>query len=64
MPALHGAMLMWFVLTGGSVAFVVWDSMTNAPTSWVQRIAWILVVLYTGPVNEGHPLPVVGVSTI
>jgi len=41
----------WFVLTAGSLLFVVWDSLTNAPTSWVQRLAWILVVAYTGPVG-------------
>ncbi len=48
---LDGAMLIWFVLTGASLAFVVWDSITNAPTSWVQRLAWILVVAYTGVVG-------------
>jgi len=48
---LQGAMLVWFFLTGGSVVFVVWDSVTNGVTSWVQRTAWILVTLYTGPVG-------------
>lgn len=48
---LNGAMLVWFVLTAASVTFVVWDSITNAPTSWVQRMAWILVVVYTGVVG-------------
>lgn len=51
MEALQGAMLVWFALTGGSVLFAVWDSVTNAPTSWVQRLAWILVIAYTGPVG-------------
>lgn len=45
---LNGAMVVWFVLTGLSVVFVVWDSLTNGVTSWVQRIAWILVTAYTG----------------
>ncbi|WP_444892982.1 DUF4396 domain-containing protein [Microbulbifer sp. TRSA001] len=45
---LAGAMLVWFILMGLSIAFVIWDSITNAPTSWVQRLAWILVILYTG----------------
>ena len=40
---LQGILLLWFVLTAGAVAFVVWDSVTNTPTSWVQRLAWILV---------------------
>ena len=44
-------MLVWFVLAAASVIFVVWDSITNAPTSWVQRVAWILVVGYTGVVG-------------
>lgn len=48
---LQGAMLVWFILTGASVAFVVWDSIFNGVTSWVQRLAWILVTVYTGPVG-------------
>ncbi len=48
---LNGAMLVWFLLTGASVAFVVWDSISNGVTSWVQRMAWILVTIYTGPVG-------------
>jgi hypothetical protein len=39
------------VLTAGAVAFVVWDSVTNTPTSWVQQLAWILVTIYTGPIG-------------
>ena len=48
---LDGAMIVWFVLTAGSLAFVVWDSLTNGVTSWVQRLAWILVTFYTCPVG-------------
>ncbi|MEX3009875.1 DUF4396 domain-containing protein [Hoeflea sp. TYP-13] len=48
---LDGAMLIWFVLTGCSLAFAVWDSISNGVTSWVQRAAWILVTAYTGPVG-------------
>lgn len=48
---LDGAMLVWFILTAFSVAFVVWDSATNGVTSWVQRLAWVLVTVYTGPVG-------------
>ena len=33
---LDGAILVWFILTGASLAFVVWDSFTNGVTSWVQ----------------------------
>jgi hypothetical protein len=48
---LQGIVLLWFVLTGGAVVFVVWDSLTNTPTSWVQQLAWILVTIYTGPIG-------------
>jgi hypothetical protein len=48
---LEGAMIVWFALTIPSVAFVIWDSITNGVTSWVQRLAWILVTLYAGPVG-------------
>lgn len=45
---LDGAMVIWFVLTGLSLMFVIWDSISNGVTSWVQRAAWILVTAYTG----------------
>jgi hypothetical protein len=48
---LDGGMIVWFALTAGSVLFVVSDSVFNGVTSWVQRIAWILVTAYTGPVG-------------
>lgn len=48
---LDGAMLVWFALTGLSVAFVVLDSLANGVTSWVQRAAWVLVTVYAGPVG-------------
>ncbi len=48
---LAGAMLVWFTLTAASTIFVIWDSFTNGVTSWVQRIAWILVTFYAGPVG-------------
>ncbi|WP_422376586.1 DUF4396 domain-containing protein [Roseibium sp.] len=48
---LQGAMIVWFSLTAASLAFVIWDSLFNGVTSWVQRLAWILVVAYTGPVG-------------
>ncbi len=48
---LDGAMIVWFTLAFLSVLFVIWDSLFNGVTSWVQRVAWILVTLYTGPVG-------------
>ncbi len=48
---LDGAMIVWFLLTALSFLFVLWDSLGNGVTSWVQRAAWLLVTLYTGPVG-------------
>ncbi|WP_029061904.1 DUF4396 domain-containing protein [Labrenzia sp. DG1229] len=48
---LQGAMIVWFLLTAASLVFVIWDSVFNGVTSWVQKLAWILVVAYTGPVG-------------
>lgn len=48
---LDGAMSLWFVLTGLSLIFVIWDSVGNGVTSWVQRAAWILVTAYTGVIG-------------
>lgn len=48
---LEGAMIVWFALAFLSVLFVVWDSLFNGVTSWVQRVAWILVTIYAGPVG-------------
>ncbi len=48
---LDGVLTLWFLLTAGSVFFVVYDSVANTPTSWVQKLAWILVTIYTGPIG-------------
>lgn len=48
---LTGAMIVWLVLAAPSLVFVIWDMATNTPVSWVQKLAWILVTLYTGPVG-------------
>jgi len=48
---LNGVLLLWFTLTAGALVFVIWDSITNTPTSWVQRLAWTLVAFYTGPIG-------------
>jgi hypothetical protein len=46
-----GMLLMWYLLTAASVAFVVYDLLTNTPAPWVMKVAWVLVVAYTGPVG-------------
>lgn len=48
---LDGVLLLWFILTGLALIFVIWDSITNTPVSWVQKLAWILVTAYTGPIG-------------
>ena len=47
----HGILLVWYVLVAGSLIFAIYDSITNTPVSWVQKLAWILVIFYTGPVG-------------
>jgi hypothetical protein len=47
---LAGAMTVWFILTGASLLFVLID-FRNTPVSWVQKLAWGLVIAYTGPVG-------------
>ncbi len=48
---LDGILWLWFLLTALALVFVVWDNITNTPTSWVQRLAWVLVTAYTGPIG-------------
>ena len=48
---LEGVMLLWFILVGFSLMFVLYDSLTNTPVSWVQKLAWILVTFYCGPMG-------------
>jgi hypothetical protein len=48
---LDGVLLLWYLLTAGSLVFLVWDLETNTPAAWMMKIAWVLVVLYTGPVG-------------
>ncbi len=44
-------LILWFVMVGLSLLFVIYDSITNTPVSWVQSLAWVMVTLYTGPVG-------------
>lgn len=48
---LMGALLVWYVLTFGAVVFVIWDQATNTPSVGVMKLAWVLVILYTGPIG-------------
>jgi hypothetical protein len=46
-----GALILWFVLTLGSLIFVIWDQYTNTPSTRIMTLAWALVILYTGPLG-------------
>ena len=48
---LAGAMLVWFILTGVSLLLLIADLTINSPVSWIQKLAWFLVVGYTGPIG-------------
>ena len=41
----------WFFLVGLSLLYVLNDALRRLPVSWVQKLAWILVVAYTGPLG-------------
>ncbi len=44
-----GVLLLWFILTGLSLIFLVYDLHTNTPSMGIMKLAWFLIVLYTGP---------------
>jgi len=48
---LEGALLVWFLLTLGAVVFVIWDQAVNTPSVGIMKVAWVLVILYTGPIG-------------
>lgn len=45
---LAGIVVLWFILVVLSLLFTAYD-IKDTPVSWVQKLGWILVVLYTGP---------------
>ena len=46
-----GMLSLWYILTLLSLIVLIYDLQTNTPTQWVMKLAWILIVLYTGPVG-------------
>ena len=48
---IEGALRLWYILVAGSLLFVVWDQLRNTPTLPVMKLAWILIILYTGPIG-------------
>ena len=43
------ALILWYVLTGASLIFLIYDLEINTPAQWVMKLAWVLIVLYTDP---------------
>lgn len=48
MPSL---LIAWYAITAISMAVLIWDLLTRTPTGAVMKLAWILVVAYTGPIG-------------
>lgn len=48
---IDAALVVWFVLTALSVAYVAWDAWRRTPEMTVMKWGWVLVTLYTGPVG-------------
>lgn len=46
-----GVLLLWFILTAASLVLVIYDLEKNTPAMGVMKLAWGLIVLYTGPVG-------------
>lgn len=43
-------LIVWFVLTGLTIAYLAWDLFTRTPAMKVMKWGWLLVAVYTGPV--------------
>ena len=48
---ISGMLLLWYILTAGSLIFLIWDLSHNTPTMGVMKLAWVLIVLYTGAIG-------------
>lgn len=48
-PWLDPLLIVWFVLTALSVAYVAWDAFTRNPELKIMKWGWLLVTLYGGP---------------
>jgi hypothetical protein len=46
---LTGVLYLWFALTFLSIIFVLWDQITTTPSMRIMTLAWVLIILYTGP---------------
>lgn len=46
-----GILTLWYILTALSLIILIYDLTRNTPAQWVMKLAWILIVAYTGPVG-------------
>ena len=48
---IDGMLLLWYLLTTGCLVFLIYDMFTNTPLMGVMKLAWFLIVLYSGPIG-------------
>ncbi len=48
---LDGMLILWFILTGLSLVFIIYDLIVVTPEAGIMKVAWVLVALYTGPIG-------------
>lgn len=48
---IDAALVIWFVLTALSAAYVAYDAFRRTPEMPVMKWGWVLVTLYTGPIG-------------
>lgn len=48
---IEGILLLWYLLTAGALLFLVYDMTTRTPLPGVMKLAWVLIILYTGPIG-------------
>lgn len=51
MDYFDGALVLWFGLTTLSLIYLLYDLSRKSPLGWVMKLAWFLVILYTGPIG-------------
>ncbi|MCZ7574330.1 MAG: DUF4396 domain-containing protein [Ardenticatenaceae bacterium] len=51
MTPIDTVLIVWFIATGLSAAYVAWDAWTNNPQLTIMRWGWLLITLYTGPIG-------------
>lgn len=47
-------LIVWFVMTALSVAYVAWNLFTHTPEMKVMKWGWVLVTLYTGIIGKEY----------